>query len=165
MSSASWAISTVGSRVAGSRSKVRNRCRPKTLITSSTEAGSTSIASSSLRGTRRRVSCGSLAEGDQAEEHLLDRAAPLAVQRFQDPLRAGRQGPDHTADLVVCRQGELILGPVLEQLGEGVLKQRQRAGFVGHVGDHLGEQARLGRNADPLGRTPDCLLQLVRRER
>ena len=56
-SKASCAISTVGSRVAGSRSKVSRRWRPKVSSTPSIAAGSTSSASSSLLDTRRRVSC------------------------------------------------------------------------------------------------------------
>jgi hypothetical protein len=33
--------------------------------------------------------------------------------------------------------------PTLEELGEGVLHQRQGAAAIGHVGDDLGHQARL----------------------
>src|SRR4051794_35175479 len=77
---------------------------------------------------------GSLAEGDKTQEYLADRPATVFVEGVEGSLRTGRQRSDDTADLLVCREDELMLRPVLEQLGEGVLEQRQGAGLVGHVG-------------------------------
>ena len=45
------------------------------------------------------------------------------------------------------------------------MHERQRARLVRDVGDHLGHQAGLGADADPLGRSSDRLFQLVGRER
>ena len=55
-SSASWATSTVGVRLAGSRSKVRRRWRPNSCSRASSSSPRRPSCSSSVRRTRRRVS-------------------------------------------------------------------------------------------------------------
>ena len=62
-------------------------------------------------------------------------------------------------------EGQPLLVPTFEELREGVLQERERAGLMGDVGDHLRHQPGLGPDADPFGRPSDRLLELVGGER
>jgi hypothetical protein len=78
-------------------------------------------------------------------------------------LGAAGQGARHAADLPVGPQGERGVLPALEQLGQGVLQQRQGPRLVPDLGDQLGHQPGLQCDTHPLGGLPDGLLQLGRR--
>ena len=54
---------------------------------------------------------------------------------------------------------------MVEQLGQRVLQQRQRAGPIGHLPDQGGHERRLERDAVRLRRARDRTLELVRRHR
>ena len=106
-----------------------------------------------------------LSEGDQPQEHLLGRTAARRVGRLVDAFGSGGQGPGDPADLLVRGEGQPVLVPTFEELREGVLQQREGAGLMGDVGDHLRHQPGLGPDADPFGRPSDRLLELVGGER
>ncbi len=80
-------------------------------------------------------------------------------------LRAAREHAAQPAERVVARQREHRLRALLEQLGQGVLEQRQAAGPGHRLGDELGDEAGLDRDAHPLGRRDHGRLQLARRHR
>jgi hypothetical protein len=79
-------------------------------------------------------------------------------------LGASGQRSGHAPDLPVGLQGEGGVLPVFEQLGQGVLQQRQGPRLILHFGDQLGHQPGLQRHAHPLGRFTDGLLQLRSRQ-
>ena len=64
----------------------------------------------------------------------------------------------------VTRQGQQVTHAPIEQFGQGVLKERQRAGLFADIMDDGGHQFRLDLDADSLGRTDDRLVQLLGRE-
>ncbi len=107
----------------------------------------------------------SLAERDQPQEDLLDRPPPLGIGGRVEEVRAGCEGARHPAHLPVRGQREPIPIPSLEELRERVLQQRQSAGLVRDVGDHLGDETRLEEGGLPFRRSADRLLQLVGGER
>ncbi len=149
VSRASCAISTVGSRVDGSRSKVSSRCRPYVSSTVSTSSGSTSSASSSLRATRRRVSWRpSPIVTSRRNTCRIARCPSGSVVAKMRSARADKR-PADPPDLLEGREGQPIVVASLEQLGERVLQQRERAGLMGDVGDDLGHEAGLGGRCRP----------------
>ena len=100
---------------------------------------STGVLRPSPSVTRRRKSCrGPLAR-------------PVA-SRVEDAVRARGQGARDPADPPVGGEGQRAAVPALEELGQGVLQERKRARLMGHVGDHLGDEPGLGRDADRFGR-------------
>ena len=82
-------------------------------------------------------------------------------------MRSARadKAPSDPAELPVRGEGQSILVPTFEELREGVLQEREGAGLMGDVGDHLRHQPGLGQDADPFDGPSDRLLELVGRER
>ena len=106
-----------------------------------------------------------LSKGDQAQEGLFGGPSALLVRRFEDAFGSGGQGSRDPAELLVCGEGQSILVSTFEELREGVLQEREGAGLMGDIGDHLRHQPGLGPDADPFGGASDRLLELVGGER
>ena len=103
--SASWATSTVGSRVCRCRSRLRSRASAHRSITSPTDGGVQ--ISDQLRP--RRGSPGGLTVGvdhHQLLEHAAHGVPVVVVERSVELLGPGRDGAGHTAELPVRRQRE-----------------------------------------------------------
>ena len=105
LSSASCAISIVGSRVAGSRSNVRSRCRPKVSHGVDRRRVHLEIVEFTPRDAASGV-LAALSERDQPQEDLFDGSSPLLVGRFVDAVGSGGQGAGDPADLPVRGEGQ-----------------------------------------------------------
>jgi hypothetical protein len=105
-----------------------------------------------------------LAHRQQPQEQLSGGHLPGRIQPLVEGLGAAGQRARHAPDLAVGPQGERGALPVLEELGQGVLQQRQGPRLVLDFGDQLGRQPWLQRQAHPLGGFPDGLLQLGGRQ-
>ena len=111
-------------------------------------------------GAATGVLC-ALSERDQSQEELPGCILGGLAQPRVDLLGAtGERSRDSAHRLIGGTQEDAPLA-ALVQLGQCVLEQRERAGLVRDVGDHLREQARLERRADALGRPRDRTLELV----
>ena len=91
-----------------------------------------------------------LGEGDQAEEHLPGDLVGIVAETAQQAIGALDQRARDPAQLLVCRVGDAIPAPALEQFGQRVLQQRQGARSVRHVMEQCREQCRLERHAPSL---------------
>ena len=162
VSSASWASSTVGVRLAGSRSKVSRRWRPYSASTVVEVVGDDAALLELGPADPAAGVLVVLADADEAEEHLPGGLAVRGlverlVDRFGPPSdgrRPVRPASSNSASVIVfvCRS--------LEQLGHRVLHQRERAGLqLGLGGDPLDER-RLDLDAHRSGRESHGVGQL-----
>ena len=108
---------------------------------------------------------GSLSEGDESQEHLSRDVVRLVAEPGQQAFGALHQRTRHPAELSIRGVGDPDAPPLVEQLRQRVLQQRQRAGPVHHVSDQLGHERRLERDAVLLDGAGDRPLQLVRGHR
>jgi hypothetical protein len=89
----------------------------------------------------------------------------LVAEAGQQSLGALDQRARHPAEFFVRGVVDAVSASIVEQLGQRVLQQRQRAGSIGHLPDQGGHECRLERDAVGLRRTGDRTLQVVRRHR
>lgn len=89
----------------------------------------------------------------------------LVAEAGQQSFGALHQRARHPAELLVRGVVDAVAAPIVEQLRQRVLQQRQRAGSIGYLPDQGGHERRLERDAVRLRRTRDRTLQLVRRHR
>ncbi len=108
---------------------------------------------------------GPLAERDQAQEQLLGSLLARRVRRLVQLLSAARERPRDAADLAVGLRSERAVAPPVEQLGERVLQQRERAGLLGNVRHDLGDEGRFDPHPGVLSGPGDRALQLLGRQR
>ena len=106
-----------------------------------------------------------LAERDEAEEHLPGDLVGLVAEAAQQAIGALDQRARDPAELLVGGVVDAVAAPAVEQLGQRVLQQRQRAGSIGHLPDQGRDAmpARTSRRA--LSRQCDRPLQLARGHR
>jgi len=120
-----------------------------------------------LLAARRR---GAIAELDQAQQHASRDVPPgrrELVQRAVGSPRHhhGEAGPYPIAHRVVLGQAQHAAGPVLPELQQGVLQERQRAGLVGHVVQQALDEHRLEVDAERPRRRLDRRTQVVATQR
>src|SRR5919108_4417524 len=95
---------------------------------------------------------GAFAQRHEAQKELVG-SLPAAVVELRiqllgpSPERAG-----HAADLPVRLEGERPAVAAFEELGQGVLHQRERAWLFRDVGQHRGDEAGLERDVATLPR-------------
>jgi hypothetical protein len=104
---------------------------------------------------------GPIGDGHESQHDLTHDLVRMPAQTGQESLGALHQRAGNAADGLVGGMADPGAAPVLEQLGQRVLQQRQRAGSIGHRADQLGHQRGLEGDAVPLGREGDRPLQLV----
>ena len=166
VSSASWEISTVGPRVTGSRSKLSSRCRPNVSSTRWTRPRWSSSSTSTTRARRRvaaRVAV--VVEADESEEHVPGRLGGLRAEPGEQRVGPPGQRPRHATAGAVGGDRDRAADPGVEQLGQRVLQQRQRARAVDDLAHHLRDDERVDVDADLAGRAGDRRLELVDRHR
>ena len=108
---------------------------------------------------------GPLPECDEPEEQLTSGLLPVVIELRVELLRPPAERTRDPADLPVGLEEEDPPVPALEQLGQGVLHQRERAGLLGDIGEHRGDQAGLERHIHTLRRARDRAFELLGRER
>ncbi len=82
-----------------------------------------------------------------------------------DLVGAAGQRAHHAAAALVGLQHHHPPDPALEQLGQGILHQRQRAGLLADILEDRADQVGGQRDASALGRADDRALQLLGRQR
>ena len=108
---------------------------------------------------------GPLPERDETQEELPRGFLPVVVELRVELLGPPPEGTRDATDLPVGLEEQRASVAPLEELGERVLHQRERAGLLGDVGQHRGDEARLQRDVDALGRPGDRPLELLGRQR
>ena len=95
---------------------------------------------------------GPLPERDESQEELPRGFLPVVIELRVELLGPPPEGTRDATDLPVGLEEQRASVAPLEELGERVLHQRERAGLLRDVGQHRGDEARLERDVDPLGR-------------
>ena len=99
------------------------------------------------RRTRRRVSCAAGSTLTRRRKTCRQASCAVGPRRAQSSS-ARRPSAPTTPPVAVALERQQVARPGREQLGQGVLQQRQGAGLVADVGDDLGDEARLEAHAD-----------------
>ena len=89
----------------------------------------------------------------------------FVTETGQQPIGSLDQRAGHPAELLVGGVADPAAAPMLEQLGQRVLQQRQRAGAIDDLPHQLGHERRLERDAVLFHRAGDRALQLERAHR
>jgi len=105
---------------------------------------------------------GPLAGRHQPQEQLARRFLARLVHFRVKLLGAARQRARHAAHRPVRAQRQRAPFAALEQLGERVLQQRQRARLLAHIGDNRGDEIGAQGQPGPFRRIDDGLFQLIR---
>ena len=164
-SSASWATSTVGSRVCG---MAIEREQPGLC------PGLDDVTDGLLGARRHQLGSRGAAAGglavrvhhDEPLEDLPNRVASTVVERAEELLGPRGDGGVDPTELPVAGQCEVAIGAALGQLVQRELQRRQRRGLVDDRGDQLGDQRRLDAARRPaLGGPDDGGLELGGRHR
>ena len=108
---------------------------------------------------------GAFAEGDQAQEHLARRLLLCRIEALVNLLRPLGQGPQDPAYLLVGGAGHQAVLAVVEELGHGVLQERQCAWLIDHIRDNDRHQAIFYRHTCSMPRFLNCPRQFVGRHR
>ena len=108
---------------------------------------------------------GADAELDEMQENLHRHPLLVSPQPVVDRLRTARQDPPDPAESAIPIERERGLGPLVEELGEGELQERQRPRPIGGIGDQLSQQSRFDGDSATLGGPDDDRLELVRGHR
>ena len=106
-----------------------------------------------------------LADRHQAQEQLLAGGSLVGTEPFVEVVGAPAQRAAHAAHRAVRGDREHIAVAVVEQLGEGVLEDREGPRLADHVGQQLGHERRLERRAPPRRGRLGRRLELVGRQR
>ena len=104
---------------------------------------------------------GALAQGHQPQENLASRICSRRVETRVDLFGPSAEGARHPAQGVIFGLGQRRLCTALEELGQRVLEQRQRARLIGHLGHDVADQTWLERDTDPPRGLDDGVLQLL----
>jgi len=102
-----------------------------------------------------------LADGYQAQQHLAGELLARRRELLVQLVGAAGQRPGDAAGHLVSGVGQSRVLPPLEQIGQGVLQQRQRAGLLDHVVHQGAGQDWLDDQPGALRRADDGLLQLA----
>ena len=128
-SNASWASSTVGTRVWGWRSRVSSRAWAHRSIGGVDGRVGDEAGQLGTRGAPpRRLALG--ADDDEPLEHLPHRGALIVVERGVEQLGPRGDRPVDSAELPVGGQCETLVGAAFGQLVQRELQRRQRRRLV-----------------------------------
>ena len=96
------------------------------------------------------------------EEQLHRHPLLIGAERGVDRFGTARQHAADAAEGAVSVQGQRRARTLVEELGEGELQERERAGPVGGIGDKLHQERLLDVDTSALGRADDDRLELAR---
>ncbi len=105
---------------------------------------------------------GAVTQRHEPEEDLPRCIVGLGAEPGQQAFGSLHERARHSPELVVGSAGDPRPLAALEQLGQGVLQQRQGPGAVDDVSHQLPHQSRLERHTERLGGTGDRPLELAR---
>ena len=163
-SRASWASSTVGTRVWGWRSRVSRRACAHRSIAASIVGPATS-PDSSARAARRRV--GSPSAPTTTSRSNIRRTAARSSSSSDEYSSSAREAiaPSTPPSSRYAASVSALVRTPLGQLEERELQRRKRGRLVDDGADQLGDQRPLDRAPDALGGLDDGRFQLGRRHR